>query len=167
MRYLLLPVLFVMFVATPAADAQGIDDFKRFLRAIGKEVSVVGRSGLVHEGIVEAVTADDVTLRFGSTSQQISRAEIARAEQMKDGRRDGAFKGAIFGVITGALALRAYHRNPEWLSPSADRTGMFLLHVSSWSGLGWLLDAANTNRDPFYRAPAAAPMGTLQLSFRF
>ncbi len=42
---------------------------------------------------------------------------------MKDGRRDGAFKGAIFGVITGALALRAYHRHPEWLSPSADRAG--------------------------------------------
>ncbi len=71
MRYLILPVLFVMFVSTPAAHAQGREDFKGFSRAIGKEVSVVERSGLVHEGIVEAVTADDVTLRFGSTMQRI------------------------------------------------------------------------------------------------
>ncbi len=86
---------------------------------------------------------------------------------MKDGRRDGALKGAIFGAITGAMAMRAYHRHPEWLSPNASRAGMFFLHVSSWAGVGWLVDAANTNRQSFYRAPAAAPVGTLQPSFRF
>jgi hypothetical protein len=166
MRSLILPVLFVMFVATPAAHAQGLEDFESFSRAIGKEISVVDRSGLIREGILEAATADVITLRLGSTTHSFPRAEVAGAEYMKDGRRDGAFKGAILGVITGALTLRDYHRNPEWLSPSANRAGMFLLHVSTYSGLGWLLDATNTNRESLYRAPlASAP--ALKASWRF
>jgi hypothetical protein len=164
---LLLWCSLLMLAAAPKVYGQGLEDFSRFSRLIGKEVSVVDRSGLVREGIVETVTADDVVIRLGASTRRMPRAEIAGAERLKDGRRDGAIKGAIFGAITGALAMRAYHRHPEWLSPSANRTGMFLLHVSSWSGLGWLLDAANTNREQFYRSPAAAPMGALQLSFRF
>lgn len=154
MRYLLLPVLFIMFVATPVVHAQGLEDFSRLSRAIGKEVSIVDRGGLVREGMVEAVTADAVTLRFGSATVSFPRAEIARAERMRDGRSDGAIKGAIFAVITGALAVRAY-------PPGSDRAGMFLVHVATYSGIGWLLDAAQTNREPIYRAPALAPTASL------
>ena len=167
MGYAIFPVLFVVLVFAPSARAQGLEDFGRFSRAIGDKVSVTDRGGLVREGIVEAATADEITLRFGSLTHRLPRVEIASAEWMKDGRRDGAIKGAIFGAITGAWAMIQYHRHPEWLSPSANRPGMFLFNVSTWSGIGWVLDAAQTNRKPLYRAPVAATTGTLQLSFRF
>lgn len=153
--------------AVPVAYAQQADDLSRFSRAIGREVSIVERSGLVREGVVETVTADEVVLRVGSSTQRLPGDAIARAALMKDGRRDGAIKGAIFGAITGAWAMYSYHRHPEWINANANLPGMFLLHVTSWSALGWLLDAANTNRETFYQASAAVRKGTLQLSFRF
>jgi len=78
MRSLLLPLLFVMFVATPEAHAQGANDFAAFAKAVGKEVSIVDQRGLVLEGIVEAATEENVTLRVGATTRSLSRKDIAR-----------------------------------------------------------------------------------------
>ena len=156
-----------MLVAARAAHGQGLDDFSRLSRAIGKEVSIVDQSGLVREGVVEMVAADEVRLRFGSATQWLPIGVIASVDQLKDGRRDGAIKGAVFGAITGALTMYSFHRHPEWLSPNANRSGMSLLHVTTWSGIGWLVDAVNTSRKPLYRGPVAASMGTLKLSFGF
>jgi|SRR5690349_1419297 len=167
MSYRMLPVMFVMSVVASAAHAQGLEDFSRLARAIGKEVSIVEQSGVVREGIVEAATADAVTLRFGSAIQSFPRETVARAERTRDRSTDGALKGAIFGAVTGALTMRAYQRHSEWLSPGADRAGMFLMHVASWSALGWVFDAVNTHREPIYRAPAPTPATSLKISFRF
>jgi hypothetical protein len=154
------PLLFVIFLAAPAAHAQGLEDFSNMSRAIGKEVSIVDQSGLVREGIVEAATADAVTLRFGSGTQSFPRATLASADRTRDRTTDGALKGAIFAAITGLLAVQGY-------PPGSDRGGMFAVHVATWTGIGWLFDAAQTHREPIYRAPAPAPMASLKLSFRF
>jgi hypothetical protein len=78
MRHLLLSVLFVILVSAPAAYAQGLEAFLNISRAIGKEVSVVDRSGLIREGILEAATADAVTLRVGSAGYLLDAAESNR-----------------------------------------------------------------------------------------
>jgi hypothetical protein len=106
MRYLPLPALFVMFLATPAAHAQGLEHFESFSRAIGKGVSIVDRGGLIREGIVEAATADAVTMRFGPVIESIPRAAIASAERLKDDSSDGAFRGALLGLLLAILIAR-------------------------------------------------------------
>ena len=154
MRYLVLPVLFVLFGATPYAHAQGLADFKSFSRAIGKEVSIVDRSGLINEGVLEAVTVDAVTLRVGSATQSFPRAEIASAERMKDQRLDGAAMGAVVGFALAFLTSAECSTCPLWHS------------AVGGAAAGFLIDAAESNREPLYRAsPASAP--TLRVSWRF
>ena len=155
MRYLILPVLFVMFVATPAAHAQRLEDFSGFSRAIGKEVSVVDRSGLIREGIVEAATADDVQLRFGSATQWFPRAEIASAERLKDESSDGAVKGALWGILLGLMP-----------NQGGGSFAQYWQTVALFAAAGYLFDAMETNRQPLYRAPSASAP-TLKVSFRF
>jgi len=155
MRYLILRVLFVIFVAAPAAHAQGLEEFSGFLRAIGKEVSIVDRSGLIREGIVEAATADGVTLRVGSATRLFPRAEIASAERMKDDSSDGAFRGALLGLAIilvpnqGGFSFTDYWRG-----------------VALFAAAGYLFDVTESNRQPLYRAPSASAP-TLKVSRRF
>lgn len=155
MRDLILPVLFVIFVAAPAAHAQGLEDFSGFLRAIGKEVSIVDRSGLIREGIVEAATADGVTLRVGSATRLFTRAEIASAERLKDDSSDGAVKGALVALAMilvpnqGGSSFTGYWRG-----------------VALFAAAGYLIDVSQSNRQPLYRAPSASPP-TLTVSWRF
>jgi hypothetical protein len=159
MRYLIVPVLFVVFVAAPAAHAQGIEDFKSFSRAIGKEVSLVDRSGVIREGIVEAATADAVTLRFGSATSSFLRAEIASAERLKDQSSDGAIKGALWGLLVIVLPNQGY-------ASAGDAFAASWRIVAGFTVAGYLLDAAQTHRQPLYRAPSASPP-TLKVSLRF
>ena len=94
MGYLILPALVLIFVPTPAARAHQLEDFSRLSRAIGKEVSLVDRSGLIRKGIVEAATADAVTLRFGSAAAvDPARRDRPVRSVMKDGRSDGVDQG--------------------------------------------------------------------------
>jgi hypothetical protein len=154
MRYLLLPVVFVI-VATSAAHAQALEDFSNISRAIGKEVSIVDRIGLVREGVLEAVTADAVTLRVGSATTQLERAVIASAERIKDDSSDGAIRGALLGLAIilvpnqGGFSFAGYWR------------GVALL-----AAVGYVADVTESNRQPLYRAPSASAP-TLKVSWRF
>ena len=159
MRYPLLQVLFVMFVSAPAAHAQRLEDFSNMSRAIGKEVSIVDRSGLIREGIIEAATADAVTLRIGSASQRLLRADIASAERMKDESSDGARRGAIWALAVALIP------NQGWTSAGDYLRGVAIAFVF-FPTAGYLLDAAESNRQPLYRAPSASSP-TLKVSFRF
>ena len=159
MSYRLLAVLFVMLVSTPVAYAQGLEDFSAFSRAIGKEVSVVDRTGLIREGIVEAATADDVTLRFGAATQSFRRAEIASAERLRDESSDGAIRGLLWGLLLAVLPNQGYDSVAQGLSYSLGMVAVF-------TGAGYLFDAAETNRQPLYRAPSASAP-TLRVSLRF
>ena len=160
MSYRTLPALWFLFIATSAAHAQGLEDFSKVSRAQGKEVVVVDQSGLVRQGIVEAATEGAVTLRFGSSTQSFPRASVARVERLRDGSADGALKGAVLAAVVGVLVVQGY-------PPGSDRGGMLAAHVATWAGIGWLLDATQTNRQTIFRAAAPAPTASLKLSFSF
>lgn len=160
MGYLILPTLILMLLPTPGASANQLEDFSRLSRAIGKEVSLVDQSGLIREGIVEAATADGVTLRFGSATQSFPRAEVASAERTTDGRIDGTIKGALLGLVMGAMASQGC----DSTMPRCNYAIWAV--VAGYAGVGYLMDAADANRQPLYRAPAP-PAPKLKVSLRF
>lgn len=158
MRFLLL-VLFFTFAAAPVTYGQGLEDFSRISRAIGKDVSVVDRSGLVREGIVEAVTTDGVRLRVGSATEWLPRADIASAERIKDESSDGAVRGAIWALAVALIP------NQGWTSGGDYLRGVAMAFIG-FPTAGYLLDGAESNRQPLYQAPSTSSP-TLKISFRF
>ena len=156
MGYLILPaLLFVLGPMQERADRQ-LEDFSRLSRAIGKDVALVDRNGVVREGIVEAATADDVTLRLGSATQVFPRAGIASAERLKDSKINGAVTGALVGLFVVALSGQGYSDPPPRHVP--------WLWVAGFAGAGYVIDAAQGK--PLYRAPEL-PAPTLKVSLRF
>lgn len=150
--------LIVIVAAAPTARAQAVEDFAVFQKAIGKDVSIVDRNGLVREGVVDTVTAAGVSLRVGSGQAWLARAEIANAERMKDDSGDGALKGLIWAVVIAVIPNQGYRSAGEGARTVA--TALVVLPF-----IGYMLDAANGERQPLYRAPSAAP--TLKISWRF
>jgi hypothetical protein len=69
---------------------------------------------------------------------------------MKDERVDGAAMGAVVGLVL------------TWLSGQSD----YLRTAATCAAAGFLIDAAETNRQPLYRAPStSAP--ALKVTWRF
>jgi hypothetical protein len=164
MGFLVFPLLLVLTIApVPGPPAHALADFSRFSSAIDREIAIVDVDGTVREGTVTAVTAEDVTLRFGSGAKTFPRADVMSAERIRDRRVDGAVKGAIFGAILGLLTMQAYESTGE-------RFGAWAGSTAIYGGIGYLLDAAQMHREPLYRAPASAAPATtasLKLSLRF
>jgi len=157
MGYLILPTLLLILVPGPGARAATLQDFSRLSGAIGQEVSLVDLDGLVRVGIVEAATGDGITLRVGSATQSFLRAQVASAERLKDGRIDGALKGAMLGFVMATLGSQgcvSVERCPFW-GP-----------ITVMAGVGYLIDAGSNNREPLYRVPLA-PAPSLKFSWRF
>jgi hypothetical protein len=158
MRYVLGSVLMVMIVSASPAAAQGLEDFSRFAKALGKEVSIVDHDGRATEGVVETATSDRVLLRVGGDARWFTAAEIANAERLKDDSSDGAWRGALWALVFALIPNQGYRNAGEaW-------RGIGLGFVI-FPAAGYLFDAANTNRQRLYRAPGAAP--ALKLSWRF
>jgi hypothetical protein len=159
MGYRPLLALFVLCVAAPPAHAQGLEDFARFSRAIGKEVSVVDVSGLVREGVVEAVTADEVALRVRSGTLRIPRADVVSAERLKDESSDGAYKGALWALLLALVPNQGATSVGQHLRAAG-------VTVVVFATIGYVLDASEVNRQPLYRAPATtAPAITFSVRF--
>ena len=159
----IIPLLILLTIGPgPKPSDAVMADFSRFSKSIAQEIALVDSDGTVREGILTAASEDEVTLRFGSGAKSFSRVAIASAERTRDGQADGAIKGAIFGAIMGALMMEVYEGN--------GRVAGFAGHVAVYSGIGWILDASQTHREPIYRAPAStvpAPTASLKLSLRF
>lgn len=156
--------VFLMLVSVTSSMAQGLEDFTRFSKAIGKEVSIVDRSGVVREGVVEAVTDQNVMLRLGSGSQTVVRSEIVRADRMRDSNVDGVIKGLLLRLLMAQGAGQG--------SVSAERDYSPLVLVGFFAALGYQQDAANHSPRPLYRAPSSAspapsPAPILKLAVRF
>ena len=150
--------LLCLFASVTKAGAQGQEDFARFSRAIGKEVSIIDHKGDVREGVVVASTDESVVLHFGSGSQTFARSAIVSAELLNDSRRDGAVKGAVFGL---AMAARFTAISGEVYIP------LIASSVGTYSGIGFLFDALHTGRQPLYRAHVSTAPSALRLSVRF
>jgi hypothetical protein len=153
--------LFLLFLLGPNGNGSEsrLADFSRFTKAIGAEIAIVDREGIVREGVVMAASADEVTMSFSGTPKTFSRDAVASGERLRDGRRDGVIKGAIFGALAGFVVMQGYP------SEGSARAAGFVSTVAIYSGIGWVLDAAQTHREPIYRAQAPAP--GVKLSVRF
>ncbi len=125
-------------IPAPARSAHKLEDFSRLSRAIGERILLTDPSGVVRDGVLAGMTADGVTMRFGSVTQSFARAEVASAERLKDKTADGVAKGILFAAIFGI----------------GDVTGrQYLRGIATLAAIGYLLDAAEAHREPLYRAP--------------
>jgi hypothetical protein len=119
-------------------SALKLEGFSRLSRAIGERILLIDPSGVVREGVLAEITADGVTMRFGSVTQSFARAEVGSAERLKDGTSDGVAKGILLAAILGIGDVTA----------SSYFGGIALCGV-----IGYLIDAGETHREPLYRAP--------------
>ena len=163
MGYFILPLLIAIAVAPmPQPSETTLANFSRFSRTTGTRISLVERDGTVREGKVSAATADTVTIAFGIGERTFPKTEIVSAERLRDSSKDGAIRGALFGAVMGLIASQGF-------SSSDDARNAFYISVAVYSGIGWALDASQTNRQPIYRVPgsAAAAQPTVKMSLRF
>lgn len=163
MTFLIIPgLLFLMVAPTPGPPAKVLGDFARFSKAIHKQIALVEVDGTVHEGVLTAATGDQVTVRIDAAERTFSRANVVSAERMRDGRIDGVIKGALFGFVMGAFASQGCD------STTRCHTGAV---IATTAGIGYLLDAAETHRQPLYRSaplsvkPGAAPIVNISRKF--
>jgi hypothetical protein len=144
-----------VFAPTPSSLEHAVGDFGRFSEVINQQIALVEMDGTVREGIVQAASASELTMRFGSGEKTFQRDVIASAERLRDRRVDGTIKGAIFGTVMGLLVAQAYQ----------DNAGAAILGSAVvYAGLGFALDAAQTHREPIYRG---TPKAAAKISFRF
>lgn len=161
MGFLIFPMLLILTVAPgPGGSEKALADFSRFSKAINRQVAIVDHDGVVREGILDEVADDQISVRFGSGTRIFSREGVASAERVRDGRTDGFVKGAVFGAVAGLLVMGASESG-------SDRGAAFVMSTIFYGGIGYALDAVQTNREPIYRAPAPAPTASLKLSLRF
>jgi hypothetical protein len=161
MGVLVIPfLLLAIIVPNPKPPDNVLADFARLAKAQGAEISLVDRDGTVREGVLASATADQLTMQFGAGQKAFARTEVVAAERLRDGRKDGAIKGAIFGAITGLFAMQGFNKPEEGLAALAGS-------VAIYSAIGYTLDAAQTHREPIYRAPGTPAPPPVKVSLRF
>jgi hypothetical protein len=129
------------------------EDFSNLSQTIGQRILLTDATGLVREGVLVNAMPGGVTMRFSSGLQSIPRAEIAKAERLKDSAVDGLAKGVLVGLLcVGDVTV-----------------GQYLGGIATMGAIGYLLDAAVTNHELIYGAAGNAPAkkAALTLSFRF
>jgi len=155
----------------PGPSATALMDFSRMEKVIGQQIAIVDMDGAVREGRLVSATADQVTMDFGAGARVFGKTEIARAERLRDGVIDGIIRGALFGFVMGGLATQGCSSSSDGCVAEA-----VLGSMAIYGTIGWALDAANANRQPIYRSPAAAAKTNpgfdafgrkLTMSFRF
>jgi hypothetical protein len=163
MTLLILPaLLFLMVAPVPGAPDSVLADFSRFSKVVNTRIAIVDQDGTVHEGVVTEANLDAVKVRADSGLKSFSRASVASAERLRDGRIDGVLKGALFGLVIFGIASQGCD------STTRCHTGAL---IATTAGIGYVLDAMESHRPPLYRAQAQREAGklnpTLSLSFRF
>lgn len=150
---------------TPGARPQRLADFSRFSESLNKKIALVDIDGAVREGVLVAAGPKGVTIKLASDTRFFAIDQIATAEKMTDGRDDGVAKGVLWGLLFVSMGSQG-------LTDSADALLYFAGTVAVFGTLGYALDAAESNRQLFYRAPApqqqpAATQRKLGLSYSF
>jgi hypothetical protein len=146
---IILLVLFSTAVPALAQSSRGLRDFSQFATAINQEIAIVELDGTKREGRVVAASPDGVTMKFSTGTRTYTDTQIASAERLKDGRLDGVAKGLLWGAVLGLLGSQGYTSQDSAL-------GEWARGVAGFGVIGYLLDAAETNREALYRGPAAA-----------
>ena len=140
MGILTLPAVIIVILLPGFTPAHTLADFARFGQAQGEEIAVVDMFGTERLGKVIAATDTSVTLGFGAATRTFDRGDVFKADRLRDGTRDGLFKGMAVGALVGWMAAME-------LGSARGFTGA----IGVYGGIGYLLDRANTNRAPLYR----------------
>jgi hypothetical protein len=153
MRFVILPLVMVLTAAPAfAQQSRGLRDFSVFVTAIDQQISIVEIDGTTREGLVVAAGPDGVTMKFATEERTYTDMQIASAERLKDGRLDGVAKGLLWGAVLGLLGSQGYTSEQSAL-------GQWARGVAAMGAIGYVLDAAETNREALYRRPIS-PSGT-------
>lgn len=131
-------VLAIIGLPVHAVNPDGLAEFTRIQRYIGRDVVVVDGGGIVREGRIVGATDTTLELGFGPQKQLLAAADIARVDRPSDSPIDGLVKGGLVGALLGAIS-----GNARWAATSA----------AMYGGLGFVLDARHTARTTIYRAP--------------
>lgn len=149
MRFVILPLLMCLAAAPVSAQrSRGLRDFSRFATAVNQRIEIVELDGTTRQGVVVAAGADGVTMRFATGTRTYTDRQIASAERLKDGRLDGVAKGILWGALLGLLGSQGYTNESSAL-------GQWARGVAGFGVVGYLLDAAETNRETLYRGPSS------------
>lgn len=155
--------------AQPAAPIharpQALADFSRFSEELNKKIALVDIDGAVREGVLIAAEANGVTIKFPSDTRFFASDQIASAEKMTDGRDDGVAKGVLWGLLLACMGTQG-------LTESDNLFLYFAESLAIFGAVGYALDAGESHRQLFYRAPApaqrpAAAKRKLGLSYSF
>lgn len=150
-----LPFL-VIFAPIDHVPARALADFSRLSHALNQQISVVDSTLTEKNGLLVGYTQDSVTIRVGAVEETLSSANVRSADRLRDSSKDGAIKGALFGLgyVIAAQFTCCYSRATprDWISIPA-----------FYAAVGFGLDALNKNREPLYRA--SPPQ--LKVSLRF
>ena len=140
MGFLTLPAVILILMFPGFTPASTLADFARFGQAQGEEIAIVDMFGAERIGRVVAASDTSVTVGFGATTHAFDRADVFKADRMRDGTGDGLIKGLLFGAAVGWMAAMELGSAQGFASS-----------IVVYGGVGYLLDRANTNRAPLYR----------------
>ena len=142
MGFLTLPAVIVIMLLPGFTPADALKDFGRFAAAQGEEIAIVDMFGRERLGRVVAASDASVTVGYGAGTRTFDRADVLKADRLRDGTRDGLIKGLVIGGLVGlAIAMEL---------PQGRAEG-FVTAMAVYGGIGYALDRANTNRAPLYR----------------
>jgi hypothetical protein len=144
MGYLIVPLIFgIMSVPDPTLTPARLADFARLHKALGQEVYVTDANG--QERRLKLVDADDLEVTFSTGAQSIvmHRDAVFTIDRARDSTLDGTVKGAAIGLVMGLLVASELPESQGTIVASA---------VISYGAVGFMLDRANTSRQPLYRA---------------
>jgi hypothetical protein len=140
MGFLTLPAIVIVIMLPGFTSANALADFGRFAAAEGQEIAVVDMFGAERLGRLVAASDTSVTLGFGAGTHTFQRADVLKADRLRDSNVDGLLKGVAVGALVGWMAA---------LDLGAARG--FSSSIAVYGSMGLLLDHANKNREPLYR----------------
>lgn len=140
MGFLTLPAIIVIIMLPGFTPAATLADFGRFAAAQGEEVAVVDMFGAERLGRIVAASDTSVTMGFGAGTHTFERADVLKADRLRDGNLDGLLKGVAVGALVGWIAAME-------LGAAQGFAGS----IAVYGSIGLLLDHASKNREPLYR----------------
>jgi hypothetical protein len=155
MGYLIVPLIFTIMAAPdPTLTPERLADFARLRKAIGQTVYVTDSNGQERRLTLLEAGEREVTFGTGAHSIVMQKDAVFTVDRSRDTTLDGTVKGAAIGLIMGLLTASAYEESEGEIVLSG---------VLTYGAVGYLLDRANTARQPLYRArPVASAAQTLQ-----
>jgi len=130
---LLVPLTLLMPSRVEVGETRHLSD------ARGRHVYVIDQESREWQGRLLDVSPEAIVLDIQSTSRQFTLAQITRVDAKGDSIKDGVIKGALFGLLLGAVFGQS--------SDAAARGSL------TWAVLGMGLDALHSHKDVVYKAP--------------